>query len=85
LYLQNFYEIFRRPVWVTEWACQNYNNLSDQCTQQDVVLFLNQTQAFMDNTPWVERYSWFGAMKNLSGVNQVDRTFDDATLIKTEP
>jgi Glycosyl hydrolase catalytic core len=38
------------------------------------VLFLNQTQSFMDNAPWVERYAWFGAMKNLNGVNQVRST-----------
>lgn len=24
----------------------------------------------MDNTEWVERYAWFGAMENLQGVNQ---------------
>jgi Glycosyl hydrolase catalytic core len=71
-YLQNFYTVFQRPIWVTEWACQNYVNTSDQCTQSEVSLFLNQTQSFMDTTPWVERYAWYGAMENLGGLNQVD-------------
>lgn len=25
----------------------------------------------MDNTDWVERYAWFGAMKDMQGVNEV--------------
>lgn len=25
----------------------------------------------MDATDWVERYAWFGAMKNMQGVNEV--------------
>lgn len=32
---------------------------------------MNATQTFLDNTDWVERYAWFGAMENLQGVNQV--------------
>lgn len=32
---------------------------------------MNATQSFMDNTEWVERYSWFGAMKEMQGVNEV--------------
>ena len=32
---------------------------------------MNATQQFMDHTDWVERYAWFGAFKNLQGVNQV--------------
>lgn len=31
----------------------------------------------MDNTDYIERYAWFGAMENLQGVNQVSsRPFD---------
>ena len=32
---------------------------------------MNATQSFMDETGWVERYSWFGAMRDLQGVNEV--------------
>ena len=70
-YLEHFHDTFRRPIWVTEWACQNFNDFNAQCSREDVVRFLNQTQTFMDNTPWVERYAWFGALTNLQGVNQV--------------
>jgi hypothetical protein len=30
----------------------------------------------MDVTPWVERYAWFGALRNLQGVNELNRLMD---------
>jgi len=50
---------------------QNFVKADEQCSQQDVINFMNATQSFMDETEWVERYSWFGAMKELQGVNEV--------------
>ena len=32
---------------------------------------MNATQSFMDGTEWVERYSWFGAMREMQDVNEV--------------
>jgi hypothetical protein len=69
-YLTDLHNTFNRPIWVTEWACQNYNG-GKQCSQDGVAIFMNETQSFMDQTDWVERYSWFGAMENLQGVNTV--------------
>ena len=50
---------------------QNFVKADEQCSQQDVINFMNATQSFMDETEWVERYSWFGAMRELQGVNEV--------------
>lgn len=61
-------------LWVTEWACHNFVS-NQQCSQSDVNSFMNQTQNFMDETEWVERYAWFGAMRNLQGVNPVSKHF----------
>ncbi|KAI0356575.1 glycoside hydrolase [Trametes cingulata] len=69
-YLEDYHDTFQKPVWVTEWACQNFNDADEQCSLQDIVDLMNATQSFMDNTPWVERYAWFGAMRDLQGVNQ---------------
>ncbi|KAH9921276.1 glycosyl hydrolase catalytic core-domain-containing protein [Amylocystis lapponica] len=71
-YLEDFHNTFQKPLWVTEWACQNYNAANEQCSLQNVVDFMNATQAYMDITTWVERYAWFGAMENMQGVNQAD-------------
>ncbi|ESK92058.1 glycosyl hydrolase 53 domain-containing protein [Moniliophthora roreri MCA 2997] len=68
-YLNDYHDTFQRPLWITEWACQNFNP-GNQCSYDDIVLFLNKTQSFMDETEWVERYSWFGALWDLQGVNK---------------
>ncbi|KAJ7091122.1 glycosyl hydrolase catalytic core-domain-containing protein [Mycena epipterygia] len=70
-YLTDFHNTFQRPIWVTEWACQNFNN-GPQCSAADVAEFLNQTQAFMDAQDWVERYAWYGVLRDLGGVNTDD-------------
>ncbi|KAG5641851.1 hypothetical protein DXG03_004110 [Asterophora parasitica] len=66
-YVQDMHATFaERPVWVTEWACHNFNPASPnprQCTAEEVTAFLNETQQWMDETEWVERYAWFGAMR----------------------
>ncbi|EMD41160.1 hypothetical protein CERSUDRAFT_131750 [Gelatoporia subvermispora B] len=82
-YLEAFHETFQRDIWVTEWACQNFNQAAEQCSAQDIVNFMNATQEFMDQTPWVERYAWFGAMENLQGVNQEDALMDSSGTINT--
>ncbi|TBU32061.1 glycosyl hydrolase catalytic core-domain-containing protein [Dichomitus squalens] len=71
-YLIDYHDTFQKPVWVTEWACQNYNNANEQCSQRDVVDFMNATQQFTDETDWLERYAWFGAMEDMQGVNSAD-------------
>jgi len=50
---------------------QNFVDAHAQCSQQDVINFMNATQSFMDGTEWVERYSWFGAMREMQDVNEV--------------
>ncbi|EJF62918.1 hypothetical protein DICSQDRAFT_56805 [Dichomitus squalens LYAD-421 SS1] len=71
-YLTDYHDTFQKPVWVTEWACQNYNNANEQCSQRDVVDFMNATQQFTDETDWLERYAWFDAMEDMQGVNSAD-------------
>ncbi|THU85685.1 glycoside hydrolase [Dendrothele bispora CBS 962.96] len=75
-YVEDFHETFQRPIWVTEWDCQNFANANQQCSYNDIVSFLNTTQSWMDETDYVERYSWFGAMRNLQGVNKDNGLMD---------
>jgi hypothetical protein len=81
-YLQDFHDTFQRPIWVTEWACQNFNDEDEQCSYDDIRTFLNTTQSFMDATDWVERYSWFGAFRELQGVNPVRITWSKRTPLE---
>ncbi|KAJ8076882.1 hypothetical protein PM082_001305 [Marasmius tenuissimus] len=80
-YLEDHHNTFQRPIWVTEWACQNFNQANKQCSQDDINLFLNKTQSFMDETEWVERYSWFGPLRDMQGVNQGDALMDPSGKI----
>ncbi|KAI0320423.1 glycoside hydrolase, partial [Amylostereum chailletii] len=80
-YLEDFHQTFGLNLWVTEWACQNFNNVQDQCSAEDIREFMNTTQSFMDHTDYVERYAWFGAMKTLPGVNEQDAIMDGSGKI----
>ncbi|CEL55901.1 Alkali-sensitive linkage protein 1 OS=Schizosaccharomyces pombe (strain 972 / ATCC 24843) GN=asl1 PE=1 SV=1 [Rhizoctonia solani AG-1 IB] len=80
-YLEDFHSTFQRPIWVTEYSCQNFVN-GAQCTYDEIVEFLNTTQTFMDQTPWVERYAWFGAMASLpDNVNNLTALMDPSGII----
>ena len=67
----DYHDTFQRPIWVTEWACQDYVNPSNVCSLDDVVSFMNATQTYLDGVDFVERYAWFGAQENLTLVNNV--------------
>lgn len=76
-YLYDLHGTFQKPLWVTEWACQNYVNVQQQCSENEIVHFMNETQSFMDGADFVERYAWFGAMKQLpQGVNPDNALMD---------
>ncbi|BFZ57123.1 hypothetical protein PYCC9005_004173 [Savitreella phatthalungensis] len=49
-----------KPVWVTEFACTNWN-VATNPSQADVAAFMSAATTWMDSTSWIERYAWFGA------------------------
>jgi hypothetical protein len=48
------------PIWLTEFGFP-------QASTADAVSSLNQTIDFMDNTPWIHRYAYFGAFRQGEG------------------
>jgi len=69
-HVTDYYNAFQRPIWVTEWACENYGDPSlGQCSDDQITEFLSATQSWMDKTDYVERYAWLGATSNIAGVN----------------
>ncbi|KAF9529084.1 glycosyl hydrolase catalytic core-domain-containing protein [Crepidotus variabilis] len=75
-YLWDFYYAFNKTIWVTEWACHDFVNLKNQCSETQVIDFLNKTQSFMDNSTFVERYAWYGAMEDTTDVNGYNAIMD---------
>jgi hypothetical protein len=56
-----------RPIWVTEWACHDFGGGGGTCN--DPYGFTTQATQWMDSQPWVERYSLFGSISELHGVD----------------
>ena len=53
------YQKYRLPLYITEIASVHRN-------YRDVLYFTAQLANWMDNTPWVERYFFFGWMPHLA-------------------
>ena len=56
-----------RPIWVTEWACHDFGGGGGEC--KDPAGFVTQATQWMDGSNMVERYSLFGSIDNLHGVD----------------
>jgi hypothetical protein len=50
----------QRTIWVTEYACQDFNK-GEQCSEGEIWDFLKETTQWMDQTPWIGAYAPFGA------------------------
>jgi hypothetical protein len=58
-YVTEVYNAFKIPVWVTEFACQNFGG-GEQCTAEQVQNFLQTVTEWMDKTTYVDAYFAFG-------------------------
>ncbi|BEJ14428.1 hypothetical protein CspHIS471_0401950 [Cutaneotrichosporon sp. HIS471] len=74
-YLNNFHDKTGLPIWVTEYACQNFNG-GAQPNDGQIWNFHKQAAAFMDSQDWIERYAPFGMMRNMQGVEQTNALMD---------
>lgn len=68
-HLKDYHDTWNLPLWVTEYAVQNFSyvpsgfaNGTVQATFTDIQIFMDVTRSFMESVDWVERYFWFGAM-----------------------
>jgi len=67
-YVQSFYDAFKKPLWITEYACQNFNG-GPQCSADETWAFHQQVSSWMDQQWFVFAYFPFGAMLEMQGVN----------------
>jgi hypothetical protein len=67
-YVTDWHNTFNANIWVTEYACQNFNG-GAQCSSGEVWDFLQQTVAWMESQPWIEKYAYFGTMHDMVNVN----------------
>lgn len=63
-YVRESNEAFGLPVWVTEIGCTRWDPANPP-TEQEVLTFMRKAVEFLDQASYVERYAWFGAMKDV--------------------
>jgi len=73
-YLELWHNTFNLPIWVTEFACQNFNGGAQPDSGQ-IWEFYTQSIEWLDSTDWVELYAPFGFMDGMSNVNPADSLF----------
>lgn len=71
-HLTDYHNTFGLDIFVTEFACQNFGG-GAQCSDSDVVAFMDTVTGFMDNTPWVKKYFAFGVQHDMVGVNPANQ------------
>lgn len=65
-----------KGMWITEFASTNWNQ--DQPLPRDhVESFARECVKYLDTLDWVERYCWFGPMRNTGTVGVWARMLDD--------
>ncbi|WRT63709.1 uncharacterized protein IL334_000632 [Kwoniella shivajii] len=78
--IDSYWKEFGLPIIVTEFAMHSFETgvLGPQ-NQQQVHDFMGQTTKWLDETPYIHKYSWFGSCRDsyhLHGVNELNRLMD---------
>lgn len=58
-----------KPVWVTEYACTNWS-VDNPMPREHIEHFARESAKFLDGLDWVERYAWFGPMRDTGNVGR---------------
>lgn len=58
-----------KPVWITEFACTNWDR-ENPLSRDHVETFAKESVKYLDTLEWVERYAWFGPMRDTGTVGK---------------
>lgn len=65
-----------KPVWITEFASTNWDK-EKPLSREHVEKFARDSVGYLDSLEWVERYAWFGPMRDTGTVGRWARMLDD--------
>lgn len=65
-----------KKVWVTEFACTNWSK-ENPLPREHVENFARESCKYLDTLDWVERYAWFGPMRDTGTVGRWAAMLDD--------
>lgn len=63
-HIEEVYNTFGLPIWVTEFACSNLDPKAP-VSEEDVLKFMREAVQFLEQEEYVDKYAWFGAMENI--------------------
>ncbi|TKA73736.1 hypothetical protein B0A55_05452 [Friedmanniomyces simplex] len=66
----------RKKVWVTEWASTNWNE-DNPLPKEHVEAFARESVKYLETLEWVERFAWFGPMRDTGTVGKWARMLDN--------
>ncbi|KAH8883057.1 hypothetical protein GQ53DRAFT_753173 [Thozetella sp. PMI_491] len=66
-----------KPVWITEFAPTNWNQ-QQPLDRGHVENFARESCKYLDTLDWVERYAWFGAMRDTGNVGRWAAMLDES-------
>lgn len=78
-YVKKMHDTFGKPVWVTEFACQNFadGKYGAQPNMDHVWNFFTTVTTWMEQTSYVHAYFAFGVMHDMQGVNEHNQLMAD--------
>ncbi|KAL4076021.1 glycoside hydrolase family 128 protein [Scleroderma yunnanense] len=75
-YATTLYNTYNLPIWITEFADQNFSGTGGQASMDEIWAFAGTMTNFINNTPWLEVAFPFGVMSDLQGVNTLNSLLD---------
>lgn len=61
-YIKEFHDTYKKPIWVTEFACLEFGGSNKRCNKVKAEAFMKTVIDYMKTAEsGVERWNWFGA------------------------
>ncbi|CAK5263082.1 unnamed protein product [Mycena citricolor] len=70
-YVTYWHTTYNLPVYITEYADQDFNN-GPQADMGQIWAFLQAATQFANENDWIHAHCWFGAMKDMTNVNTLN-------------
>ncbi|KAF7352920.1 Glyco-hydro-cc domain-containing protein [Mycena venus] len=76
-YVTYWHDTYNLPVYVTEYADQDFNG-GPQATMDEIWAFMVGATSWLNSQDWVKAHCWFGAMEGMDNVNPLNKLMNDA-------
>lgn len=78
--MQDIYNKYQKPIWITEFACQTYSSsvaTPNKFTQAEVSGFLDSVIPWLQSTSFIYRYAWHDSTFGTSALWNTDGTLTE--------